>query len=259
MAERLFRRAAGERHEARSAGVDPGTRAGSRRCSRRCASSASTRPTTCRRRLDDDAIEWADVVVATCDDACPVVPGQALRDWHLQDPKGRPLERGARDPRRHRRPSVDASRRAGLAGYAQTARAVSSAGRAPALQAGGRRFEPVTAHQPQDRISPGITPRRCCRASGRSRGRSGPSQICGQVALVLDTVPLEISDSLLQAATEPRDHARADPEARTPPPTKDPARRKQLPRRPAATIAPEHPRSVRRRLAPVGRTLWLTS
>ncbi len=31
--------------------------------------------------------------------------------------------------------------------YHQPAGAVSSAGRAPALQAGGRRFEPVTAHQ----------------------------------------------------------------------------------------------------------------
>src|SRR5437764_15157233 len=31
--------------------------------------------------------------------------------------------------------------------YGWQARAVSSAGRAPALQAGGRRFEPVTAHR----------------------------------------------------------------------------------------------------------------
>src|SRR5204863_7080409 len=31
--------------------------------------------------------------------------------------------------------------------YGSQARAVSSAGRAPALQAGGRRFEPVTAHR----------------------------------------------------------------------------------------------------------------
>ncbi|HVA30094.1 MAG TPA: hypothetical protein VMU58_02380, partial [Gaiellaceae bacterium] len=51
------------------------------------------------RRLDDEAIEWADVVVATCDDACPVVPGKRYVNWQLPDPKHRPLEdvRGIRD------------------------------------------------------------------------------------------------------------------------------------------------------------------
>jgi arsenate reductase len=43
-------------------------------------------------RLDDDDVKWADVVVATCDDACPVVPGKRYVNWHLPDPKGRPLE-----------------------------------------------------------------------------------------------------------------------------------------------------------------------
>ena len=38
--------------------------------------------------------DWsgADVVVATCDDACPVVPGKRYLSWQLPDPKGRPLD-----------------------------------------------------------------------------------------------------------------------------------------------------------------------
>ena len=43
------------------------------------------------RRLDEEAVEWADVVVATCDDACPVVPGKRYVAWQLPDPKDRPL------------------------------------------------------------------------------------------------------------------------------------------------------------------------
>ena len=42
-------------------------------------------------KLDHEAIAWADVVVATCDDACPVVPGKRYVSWQLPDPKGRPL------------------------------------------------------------------------------------------------------------------------------------------------------------------------
>ena len=44
------------------------------------------------RRLDDEAVEWADVVVATCDDACPVVPGKRYVSWQLPDPKNQPLD-----------------------------------------------------------------------------------------------------------------------------------------------------------------------
>jgi arsenate reductase len=92
MAERIFRRDAHGRHEARSAGRAPG---------------AATHPLVLEaleevgidasdhrpRRLDDDAVRWADVVVATCDDACPVVPGKRYVSWHLADPKSRPIER----------------------------------------------------------------------------------------------------------------------------------------------------------------------
>jgi protein-tyrosine-phosphatase len=44
-------------------------------------------------RLDQDAIEWAEVVVATCDDACPVIPGKRYISWELPDPKELPLEK----------------------------------------------------------------------------------------------------------------------------------------------------------------------
>jgi arsenate reductase len=91
MAERLFRRAAGDRHAARSAGSAPG---------------AAVHPQVLAaldeigidasdhvpRKLDAAAVEWADVVVATCDDACPVVPGKRYVNWQLPDPKGRPLQ-----------------------------------------------------------------------------------------------------------------------------------------------------------------------
>jgi arsenate reductase (thioredoxin) len=90
MAERLFRRAADGRHEARSAGSAPG---------------AAVHPVVLEallevgidasghvpRLLDDEAVAWADVVVATCDDACPVVPGKRYVGWRLPDPKGLPL------------------------------------------------------------------------------------------------------------------------------------------------------------------------
>ena len=32
------------------------------------------------------------MIVATCDDACPVVPGKRYVQWQLPDPKGRPID-----------------------------------------------------------------------------------------------------------------------------------------------------------------------
>jgi arsenate reductase len=91
MAERLFLEAAAGRHEARSAGSSPSPR---------------THPEVVEalsevgidagdhvpRKLDDALVEWADVVVATCDDACPVVPGKRYVSWQLPDPMDRPLD-----------------------------------------------------------------------------------------------------------------------------------------------------------------------
>jgi len=91
MAERLLRRVAGGRHDARSAGSAPG---------------AAPHPVVLEAleeigidasdhvpsKLDDEHVSWADVVVATCDDACPVVAGKRYVNWQLPDPKDRPLD-----------------------------------------------------------------------------------------------------------------------------------------------------------------------
>jgi arsenate reductase len=45
------------------------------------------------RRIEQDDVEWADVVVTMgCGDACPVLPGKRYVDWNLPDPAGRPVE-----------------------------------------------------------------------------------------------------------------------------------------------------------------------
>ena len=91
MAERLFSRVAAGRHEACSAGS---------------AAGAAVHPQVLEaldeigidasdhvpHKLDDEVIAWADIVVATCDDACPVVPGKRYVSWQLPDPKKRPLD-----------------------------------------------------------------------------------------------------------------------------------------------------------------------
>ena len=92
MAERIFRRDAQGRHAARSAGSAPGaaTHAQVLEALDEVGIDASDhRP----RRLEDEAVRWADVVVATCDDACPVVPGKRYVSWQLPDPKEQPLAR----------------------------------------------------------------------------------------------------------------------------------------------------------------------
>ena len=91
MAERLFRRAAGDRHEARSAGSAPGA-AAHPVVVEALAELGLDASDHVPSRLDDKAIGWADVVVATCDDACPVVPGKRYVSWQLPDPKNQPIE-----------------------------------------------------------------------------------------------------------------------------------------------------------------------
>ena len=91
LAERLLRAAAGVRHDARSAGSRPGAAAHPEvvEALHEVGLDAADHVP---RRLDDEAIAWADVVVATCDDACPVLPGKPYVQWDLPDPKGRSLE-----------------------------------------------------------------------------------------------------------------------------------------------------------------------
>jgi arsenate reductase (thioredoxin) len=90
MAEQLFRRA-GPHHATRSAGSAPGTATHPEVLAalREAGIDASDHVP---HRLDEDDVAWADVVVATCEDACPVVPGKRYLNWHLPDPKGRPLD-----------------------------------------------------------------------------------------------------------------------------------------------------------------------
>jgi arsenate reductase len=92
LAERLLRRAADGRHHARSAGSNPGTAVHSV-VLEALAEIGIDASDHIPRRLDAEAIEWADVVVATCDDACPVVPGKRYVAWQLPDPKHEPIER----------------------------------------------------------------------------------------------------------------------------------------------------------------------
>ena len=92
LAEHLFRRHAAGRHESRSAGSAPGSAAHPpvvEALRELGIDAADHRP----RHLDDDAVGWADVIVTTCDDACPVVPGKRSIAWELPDPKDEPLER----------------------------------------------------------------------------------------------------------------------------------------------------------------------
>jgi arsenate reductase len=91
MAERLFRRDVEGRHEARSAGSAPGT-APHQVVVDALAELGLDASDHVPRKLDDELVGWADVVVATCDDACPVVPGKRYVNWQLPDPKDRPLE-----------------------------------------------------------------------------------------------------------------------------------------------------------------------
>lgn len=91
MAERLFRRAAGDRHAARSAGSAPGTAPHEVVLDALDEVGIDARDHV-PSLLDDEAVRWADVVVATCDDACPVIPGKRYVAWQLPDPKGRALD-----------------------------------------------------------------------------------------------------------------------------------------------------------------------
>jgi protein-tyrosine-phosphatase len=83
MAERLFRQVAGDRHQARSAGSDPGT----------APHPQVVEALHVPRKLDADALAWADLAVSTCsEELCPVTPGVRRISWELRDPKKLPLE-----------------------------------------------------------------------------------------------------------------------------------------------------------------------
>jgi arsenate reductase len=93
MAERLFRRAAAGRHEARSAGAaasGPEAEPIVVEALREIGIDASDHRA---RQLDGDALAWADVAVTVCrDDVCPATPGVRQIHWGFDDPWGRPLD-----------------------------------------------------------------------------------------------------------------------------------------------------------------------
>jgi arsenate reductase len=91
MAERLLRARAGDRHAARSAGSAPGAAAHENVLTalEEIGIDASDHVP---QLLDTELVEWADVVVATCDDACPYIPGKRYVNWHLSDPKDKPSD-----------------------------------------------------------------------------------------------------------------------------------------------------------------------
>jgi len=91
MSQALFERAAGGRHEARSAGTEPAERVHPEvvEAMRELDIDLAGRTP---RKLSDELAEWADVVVTMgCGDACPYIPGKRYIDWDLPDPKGRPV------------------------------------------------------------------------------------------------------------------------------------------------------------------------
>jgi protein-tyrosine-phosphatase len=91
MAERIFEREVDGAHAARSAGSAPGP-APHPVVLEALAEVGIDATDHIPRRLDDELVRWADIVVATCDDACPVVPGKRYVNWQLPDPIHLPIE-----------------------------------------------------------------------------------------------------------------------------------------------------------------------
>ena len=93
MAERLFRRAAGDRHAGALGRQRARARRRTRRCSRRSTELGIDARDHVPRQLDAEALAWADVAVSTCsEEVCPVTPGVRRISWELPDPKDLPLE-----------------------------------------------------------------------------------------------------------------------------------------------------------------------
>ena len=92
MAERLFRRAADGRHDARSAGADPHGSGAEQIVVEALLEVGIDASDHIQHKLDDDDVAWADVVIAACSGVCPVVPGKRYENWGIDDPYGLPIE-----------------------------------------------------------------------------------------------------------------------------------------------------------------------
>jgi arsenate reductase len=91
MSAALFEREAAGRHEALSAGTEPGEQVHPVvvDAMRELGLELSGRRP---RLLTRELAELADIVVTMgCGDACPYIPGKRYIDWDLSDPAGRPL------------------------------------------------------------------------------------------------------------------------------------------------------------------------
>jgi len=92
MAERLFRRAADGRHEARSAGSEPRDAPHPQVVEVLKEIGIDARDHV-PRKVDQEALEWADLAVSTCsEEVCPVTPGVRRISWVFEDPGNLPLE-----------------------------------------------------------------------------------------------------------------------------------------------------------------------
>ena len=92
MSQALFELVADGRHQARSAGTDPGDHVHPEvvEAMRELGVEVADRVP---HKLDRADAEWADLVVTMgCGDACPYIPGKRYMDWQLTDPKGLLIE-----------------------------------------------------------------------------------------------------------------------------------------------------------------------
>lgn len=92
MSQALFERAAGGRHQARSAGTTPGDHVHPEvvEVMNELGIDLSDRQP---KLLSAGDAEWADVVVTMgCGDKCPYVPGKRYIDWDLPDPRGQAID-----------------------------------------------------------------------------------------------------------------------------------------------------------------------
>ena len=93
MAERLFRHTAGDRHAVRSAGAAPHRETAEEVVLAALSEVGIDASDHRAHKLEQADVEWADVVIAACDGACPVVAGKRYENWGLPDPYGLPIER----------------------------------------------------------------------------------------------------------------------------------------------------------------------
>ena len=92
MSAALFARAAGDRHDALSAGTQPAEHVHPEVIEVMHELGIDLSSNT-PQKLTPDLFADADVVVTMgCGDACPYIPGKRYIDWNLPDPSGRPTD-----------------------------------------------------------------------------------------------------------------------------------------------------------------------